>query len=163
MISFSQNSKRFNFRVAGIAIDGDHILLHRFDQDDFWTFPGGRVELGETGQEALVRELKEELNANIEIFRLLWLVENFFEYSCQQYHEIAFYYLMQFPGDSPYLTKNKSFFGIEEDNKLEFRWFVNDFEVLKDLPLLPSFLQKSLSNLPSSVEHIIESDHNKTV
>ena len=137
---------------------GDRIFLHRLDQDDFWTFPGGRVELGETSQEALVRELEEELNADIEIVRLLWLVENFFEYNSQQYHEIAFYYLMQFPARSLYLTKDKSFFGVEGDKNLEFRWFVNDFEVLKELPLLPSFLQQSLSNLPSSVEHIIESD-----
>ena len=158
MISFSQNSKRFNFRVAGIAVDGDRILLHRLDKDDFWTFPGGRVELGETSQEALVRELQEELNTDIEIVRLLWLVENFFEYNHQQYHEIAFYYLIQFRWRSPYLAKDKSFFGVEDDHKLEFRWFVNDFEVLKQLPLLPSFLQQSLSNLPSSVEHIIQRD-----
>lgn len=158
MITFTKGDRRFNFRVAGIAIANNQVLLHRLDTDDFWTFPGGRVELGETSQEALVRELKEELNADVEIVRLLWLVENFFEYNKQQYHEIAFYYLMQFSKQSPYLNKNSSFSGIEPDISLEFKWFPIDSNVLKTLPLLPSFLQESLNNLPSSVEHIIQRD-----
>ena len=158
MITFTKDRQRFNFRVAGIAIANNRVLLHRLDKDDFWTFPGGRVELGETSQEALVRELKEELNADVEIVRLLWLVENFFEYNSQQYHEIAFYYLMRFSKEPPYLTKEKPFTGIEDDVCLEFKWFPIDSKILKELPLLPSFLQQSLNNLPNSVEHIIESD-----
>ena len=156
MITFLRDNQRFNFRVAGIAIANNRVLLHRLDRDDFWTFPGGRVELGETSQDALLRELKEELNADIEIVRMLWLVENFFEYNSQQYHEIAFYYLMQFPKRSPYLNQDSSFPGIESDVSLEFKWFPIDSNVLKKLPLLPSFLQDSLNNLPTSVEHIIQ-------
>ena len=158
MISFTKENQRFNFRVAGIAIANNRVLLHRLDKDNFWTFPGGRVELGETSQEALIRELKEELNADVEIVRLLWLVEDFFEYNFQQYHEIAFYYLIEFPAQSHYLTKNESFSGVEDDNHLEFRWFLNDFKVLQELPLLPAFLQQSLNNLPKSVKHIIQRD-----
>ena len=112
MISFNRNDRKFNFRVAGIAIASNQVLLHRLERDDFWTFPGGRVELGETSQKALVRELKEELNADIEILRLLWLVENFFEYNHQQFHEIAFYYLMQFPARSHYLNRKESSHGV---------------------------------------------------
>ena len=156
MITFLRDNQRFNFRVAGIAIANNRVLLHRLDRDDFWTFPGGRVELGETSQDALLRELKEELNADVEVMRLLWLVENFFEYNNQQYHEIAFYYLMQFPERSLYLTKNLSFPGIESDVFLEFKWFPIDSNILKKLPLLPSFLQESLNNLPTSVKHIIQ-------
>ncbi|MGD1921674.1 MAG: NUDIX hydrolase [Pleurocapsa sp.] len=156
MISFTKDNQRFNFRVAGIAIADNYVLLHRLDKDDFWTFPGGRVELGETSQEALVRELKEELNTDIEIIRLLWLVENFFEYNSQQYHEIAFYYLMEFSAQSHYLDKNKSFTGVENDICLEFKWFPIDSEILQQLPLLPSFLQHSINNLPASVEHIVQ-------
>ena len=156
MITFNQGDECFNFRVAGIAIDNNYVLLHRAAGDNFWSCPGGRVEMGETTPQTLIREIKEELNEDIEVVRLLWVVENFFTYAHKNYHEIAFYYLMQFPKRSHYLAKDRPFFGIEDDNHLEFKWFPVDSNFLKELPLLPFFLQQSLSNLPSSVEHIIE-------
>jgi ADP-ribose pyrophosphatase YjhB (NUDIX family) len=112
----------------------------------------------------LIREIKEELNEDIEVVRLLWVVENFFEYAKKNYHEIAFYFLMKFPERldfvhatrSLYLSKDKSFSSVEENTNLEFKWFSIDSDVLTGLPLLPAFLQQSLSDLPNSVEQVIE-------
>ena len=155
MITFGRNNKRFNLRTAGIAIDDNYVLLHTAEKDDFWSFPGGRIELGETSSDTLVREIKEELNAEVKIVRLLWFVENFFVYDRENYHEICFYYLMQFKQRSPYLNKKRSFQGVEDDADLEFKWFPIDSEALGKLPLYPSFLQQSLTNLPTSVEHLV--------
>lgn len=49
-------------RSAGIVINGDTILLmHRIKNGkEYWVFPGGTVEDGETPQEAVVREVLEE-------------------------------------------------------------------------------------------------------
>ena len=42
---------------------------------DFWEFPGGKIEPGETSEAALIREIKEELNTTISIERFLMTVE----------------------------------------------------------------------------------------
>lgn len=42
---------------------------------DYWEFPGGKIELGETSEAALIREIKEELNTTISIERFLMTVE----------------------------------------------------------------------------------------
>lgn len=157
MITFDRDRECFNYRVAGIVVENNRILLHTTAKDDFWSLPGGRVEIGETSSQALIREMKEELNEEVEIVRLLWIVENFFIYAQKNYHEICFYYLIKFSERSQ-LVKNSSFCGVEADSDLEFRWFAIDSNVLSKLPLLPTFLQNSLKDLPTSVQHLVWRD-----
>lgn len=81
MIAFEEGEVRFHYRVVGIALNGNRVLLHRAENDDFWTLPGGRVELLEPAHDVLKREMREELEIEIHVERLVWVVENFFQYA----------------------------------------------------------------------------------
>lgn len=64
--------------VAAIIREGDRIFATQRgygEYKDGWEFPGGKVELGETSQEALKREIKEELDADIIVGDMLTTVE----------------------------------------------------------------------------------------
>ena len=64
--------------VAAIIREGDHIFATQRGDGDFkggWEFPGGKVAPGETAREALVREIKEELDTEISVGRLFDVVE----------------------------------------------------------------------------------------
>ena len=64
--------------VAGIIKDGDKIFATQRGYGEFkdgWEFPGGKMEPGETPQQALVRELKEELAIDVNVGEFLCTVD----------------------------------------------------------------------------------------
>ena len=146
----------FNYRVASVFVRDGHVLLHRGMADDFWTLPGGRPELYETSRDAIVREMQEEMGLHVEIQRLLWVVENFFEYEGENAHELSFFYLMGLPKESGRDDVTKEFTGFEGDLPIVFRWFAID--QLAQAPLYPTFLRRALADLPASPEHVIHID-----
>src|ERR1700754_2554245 len=92
----------FQMRIAGLAFRDGHVLVHRATHEAFWTFPGGRAEVGETSEETLRREMVEELGVEADVERLLWSVENFFDYEGKRWHEFGLYYLMHLPERFPF-------------------------------------------------------------
>lgn len=67
-----------NVRAAGAIVkDGRVLLIHRIRDDrEYWTVPGGSVEAGESVEQALGRELDEELGIKVLDKKLLFEIEN---------------------------------------------------------------------------------------
>ena len=64
--------------VAAIIIENGNVFATQRGYGEFkdgWEFPGGKVEANETPEDALVREIKEELDTEIEVLELLDTVE----------------------------------------------------------------------------------------
>ena len=160
MISYVEDSKKFNFRVGGIITDQNQkkILLHRLSNFDFWLLPGGRVEMLEGTEDAIKREIKEELGINASTDRLVAITESFFDMRNITYHEIAFNYLMKIPENSRILQMNGEFAGIEGE-KYRYRWF--DRENLRQLPIRPNYILPALQELPKELVHIIKDERVK--
>ena len=64
--------------VAAIIIKNEKVFATQRGYGDFkggWEFPGGKIDTGETPEEALIREIKEELDTEVEVIELLDTVE----------------------------------------------------------------------------------------
>ncbi|CCO44495.1 putative NUDIX hydrolase [Vibrio nigripulchritudo SOn1] len=149
MIAYQYGESRFNYRSAAVIFHQGHVLLHKSSRDDFWSLPGGRVELFEHSDETLPRELKEEIGLDSSVRRLLWHMENFYLYREQKYHELCNYFLVEL--DTPELIPfGDSVPGIEEDNDLVFRWF--PLSEIDSMTIYPTILKKKLKQIPDSPE-----------
>ncbi|WP_458121629.1 NUDIX hydrolase [Paenibacillus sp. Z6-24] len=155
MITFEKGNTKFNFRVAGIAIHDNRVLLHTTLKDGFWNLPGGRVEFNESTDQAVVRELQEELDIEVQNDKLLFVNEDFFEYDGKPFHEIGFYYLISFPEGHEITKYEEEFHGVEDDGRLIFKWFPID--QLRELEVYPEILRTELLTLKSSnhIQHFV--------
>ena len=155
MITYEQGIYRFTYRVAGLFVHDQEALLHRPVSDDFWALPGGKGEFMESSEQTIKRELKEEMGVDVDVLRLLWVVEHFHENGKKKNHEIGLCYLLALPKDSSLLDMEE-FTGNEGKLKLIFKWF--SIEELENVKLYPSFLRVSIKNLPFHTEHLVHID-----
>lgn len=154
------DQRRFNFRVAGLGFRDGHVLVHRAIHENFWSFPGGRAEIGETSIETLEREMIEELGVEVTVGRMLWTVENFFRYEERDYHEIGFYYLMEIPERFPFHATEIVHRLEDGESNLEFKWVNATKAALIAFDIPPYFIAEHIENLPQTPVHIIWNDDN---
>jgi 8-oxo-dGTP pyrophosphatase MutT (NUDIX family) len=147
---------RFQMRAVGIIRRDGHVLLHKATHEAFWALPGGRVEFGETGAEALKREIAEELGCASTISPLRYLVENFFDYEGRSCHEIGWYYDVELDSPFSFITDDICHSAAEGGYDLEFRWVSCDPEAFRRFPVLPPMLPAQLMDPSPAFRHIVE-------
>lgn len=148
-ISFTINKEKFNYRVCGIIIKENKILAMKDERSPYYYLPGGRVMMGERAEDAIIREIKEELEIDALIIRPLWLNQGFFTEDVDelQYHELCIYFLMDI--EDKFISKMGNKFTLHEGNHThDFEWL--EFESLKDLYFYPLFLKDEIFNLPET-------------
>ena len=146
----------FKFRVSGVIIRDNKILLVEMDKAGFFCLPGGHVELGETTEEAMIREMKEETTKDTYIKKYLGNIENFFiNKHNKRIHEIAYYYLMDFKD-----KEINDLSHIENDEgtlvDLNFKWF--GLNELNNVNLKPAYLKDLLLKEDLTFNHYIIKD-----
>lgn len=148
-ISFNVNGEKFNYRACAIIINDGRILTARDESAPYRVLPGGRVKLGESAENAVVREMREELSVTAKIIRPLWLNQMFFteEVNNIRYHELDIYFLMDI-SDTDLLSKGERFTIKEGDCVNAFEWL--KFEQLKDEYFYPIFLKEAIFDLPQN-------------
>ena len=146
-ISFISGNEKFNYRVCAVIISECKILAMKDERSPYYYLPGGRVSMGETAEDAVIRELYEELDITADIIRPLWLNQGFFTEDVDnlRYHELCIYFLMNVT-HTDLISRGKKFTQKEGTRTHTFEWL--EFEKLNDEYFYPVFLKKEIFNLP---------------
>ncbi|WP_373095232.1 NUDIX hydrolase [Streptococcus oralis] len=133
----------FGVRATALIVKDNRLLVVE-DEDGFYTI-GGAIQVDEATEDAVVREVKEELGVKAQAGQLAFVVENRFEQAGVHYHNIEFHYLVDLLEDAP-LT-------MQEDEKMQpCEWI--DLDQLQNIQLVPAFLKTALPNWDGQLRHI---------
>ena len=118
--------------VAAIIRKGDKIFATQRgygEWKDWWEFPGGKIEPGEAPEDALKREIREELATEIKVEDLLTKVE----YDYPHFHLIMHCYLCSLMTDSLHLNEHEAARWLTKDELNSVNWLPADAKLISHL------------------------------
>lgn len=118
--------------VCAIIINNDQILTTQRGYGEFkglWEFPGGKIELNETNKQALVREIKEELNVDIEVNDYLCTIN----YDYPTFHLEMYAYYCSIISGTIKLIEHQSLKWINKNELDTINWLEADKEIIYKL------------------------------
>ena len=141
-----------NIRVGAIIQKNGKILMAGNDRVEYLYSVGGRIQFGETAEEAVIREVEEETGVKMEVERLGFVHENYFIGDSpakmgKRIYEISLYFYMKVPQN--FTPVSMSF---TEDQYKEFLKWVSPED---DVPMYHAFFKTELSHPSASVKYIL--------
>ena len=121
--------------ARGVCVQDGKVLLCRAKGGATTYLPGGHIEFGEKGREALAREVREELGVESDVGELLGVVENAFVQHGRPHAEINLVYALTVPPGTA---------ATAQEEWIEFEW--RDLADLDAANLLPAEMKKFLKH-----------------
>ena len=144
-----------NLRVGAIIMQNGRLLMVGNETADYLYSVGGRIQFGETAEEAVIREVLEETGVRMEIDRLGFIHENYFTGDSgrmlgKPVYEVSFFFYMKVPdGFHPACS---SF--TEYDSPERLVWISPDTEQ----KYFPAFFRTELLHPVEGVRHIVTNE-----
>lgn len=150
---FTRENHWFRYRAAAIIVEDGCVLFATNENEDYLYSVGGGVHMGETAEDAVLREVFEETGVHYEIDHLAIIHENFFNENSgvlqgMDCHEVCLYFLMKSRGTKE-LHSDSYTHGVKE----EMHWI--PIEELDKYKAFPSFMKEYLGKKHHGVEHIV--------
>ena len=123
--------KRIEVVAAIIRKEGKIFATQRGygEWKDWWEFPGGKMEPGETPEEALKREIREELSTEIRVDELLCTVE----YDYPKFHLTLHCYFCSLVTEALHLNEHEAARWLANDELDSVKWLPADREVIEKM------------------------------
>ena len=118
--------------VAAIIRRGNEIFATQRGYGEFkdwWEFPGGKIEPGESPQQALVRKIREELDATIEVGELLQTVE----WDYPTFHLTLHCFWCELTCEALHLNEHEAASWLDREHLRSVKWLPADYGILDEI------------------------------
>ncbi len=149
---FSAETYICDIRTVGVLVKNNKILVQRDKDGNEYALPGGHIKIGETLEDGLIREYKEETGIDIRIKHMLWSEECFWEWGGRQAHNIAFYYLIE-EYDGFEIPDVGEFVSHKDNCNVVIGWM--DIDQIQNVVIYPEFLKNEIHNLNGQIKHFV--------
>ena len=150
---------RLKLRTTGIIIHDNKILIEKYD-DKLYFLPGGTINLYENSEDAIVRELKEELDKDFVIDELVSIKEEFYisKVNGLKNHHINFYYKMKFKNESDIDSVDLGRLENDHGNMIQHHYKWVSISDLENIKLIPKEIKQEIIKGDYNIHGIIEKE-----
>ena len=155
-ILFKTDDYVFSYRVGGLLIHHGKVLMQKAVDEDGYALIGGHVAFGETTEETLAREYKEEIGADINVERLFMVNESFFPWGNRPCQQINLYYLVSLK-DENQIPLDGTFKALDElgNERIELDMCWIPLEDVPDKKIYPPQVKEYIVNPTDEIVHCV--------